>query len=361
MLSRRVLCLGVLLVCISACETVGFYSQAIGGQWHVLANRKDIGELLAAADTNPELKTRLHLVQDIRRFAEQELGLPVGKSYSSYADLGRAEDDNFVVWNVFAAPELSLDQHNWCYPLIGCAAYRGYFSRERAERYAQTLQQQGLDTYVGGVKAYSTLGWFADPVLSTFVQFEDARLAALLFHELAHKVVYIRDDTEFNESFATAVEQEGLRRWLRSRDQLELLSKVELRRQARDALIAQVDELRDQLVSAYLGAETTRAEKLLEKNRAFTRFSAKVMRLHPSDSFRQWVEQLRNNASLVPIQSYNRWQTAFTQLLLEHSSDLAAFFGAVENLGNLSAEAREQELQKLTDRYAIRVQKLTHE
>lgn len=351
----------VLLCCVSACETLGFYGQAIKGQLGVLSQRENIEHLLASTDTDQQLRARLELVQDIRMFAEQKLSLPVGKSYSSYVDLQRLSTDNFVVWNVFAAPELSLNAHTWCYPLIGCAAYRGYFSRESAQRYAQRMQQQGLDVYVGGVKAYSTLGWFADPVLSSFMAFDEARLAALLFHELAHKVVYIRDNTEFNESFASAVEEEGLRRWLQSRQQLSLLAQVEGRQRARENLLAQVGALRAELETVYQDADATRTEKLANKERLFARFSGAVERMHSTESWRRWARQLRSNASLVPIQSYNRWQNAFAQLLLEHDSSLPRFFVAVEKLGAMNLEQQEQELQKLTDSYAARVQKLAYD
>ncbi|MFK8020800.1 MAG: aminopeptidase [Pseudomonadales bacterium] len=351
-------CLCVLFA--SGCETIGFYGQAISGQLSILAKRQDIDRVLRDEASDLALKERLKLVQAIRHFASESLALPVGKNYSSYVDLRRDTKDNFVVWNVFAAPELSLEPQVWCYPLIGCAHYRGYFTRQAAEGFAETLQGQGLDTYIGAVKAYSTLGWFADPVLSTFVYFDDTRLAALLFHELAHKIVYIRDDTEFNESFASAVEAEALTRWLRGRQQLNSLNQHAMHQVARTQFVERVSVLRIELNRLYAAADLSRKEKLEQKHELFARQQHEGQQMHVP-GFRRWLQQLNNNASLVPVHSYNRWQSAFAQLLLQHGGDLPAFFTAVKELGNLPLARRQRELQKLTDKQAQAVQKLTNE
>ena len=187
--------------------------QAAGGQMEISAKREPIAEVIADAATPPQLRARLEYVANARDFASRELGLPDNESYRSYADLDRP----YVVWNVFAAPEFSVEPRRWCFPIAGCVVYRGYFSEEAAQHYASRLRRRGDDAAVGGVAAYSTLGHFKDPVLSTMLGWSDAQLAATLFHELAHQVVYVPGDSEFNESFATVVEEAGLERWLTER------------------------------------------------------------------------------------------------------------------------------------------------
>ncbi len=209
---------------LAGCSTVEFYWQGVVGQADLLARAKPIAEVI---ETTPDaaLKARLERVQSIRAFASRELGLPDNRSYTTYADLGRP----FVVWNVFAAPELSLSPRQWCFPVAGCVAYRGYFAESDARAEAARLVAAGDDVHVSGVPAYSTLGYFDDPVLSTFVRYREVELARLIFHELAHQVVYVKDDTAFNESFAATVEEEGVVRWLAAeRDKREPAAAAEL-------------------------------------------------------------------------------------------------------------------------------------
>ena len=195
---------------IGGCSSLGYYAQSIDGHFAMLRAARPIPEIVADPGTAEPLKQRLQRAQQIRAFASRELGLPENGSYRSYADLQRP----FVVWNVFAAPELSLDLKQWCSPVVGCATYRGYFERDAAERAAVELRAEGYEVNVAGVPAYSTLGWFSDPLLNTFIGGTEGQLAGLVFHELAHQVVFVGGDTTFNESFATAVEREGVRRWL---------------------------------------------------------------------------------------------------------------------------------------------------
>ncbi len=190
-------------------ETADYYWQGASGQLDILARSKPIHEVIGESP-DAALRQRLARVQEIRAFASRELGLPDNASYTKYADLGRP----FVVWNVFAAPELSLTPRQWCFPIAGCVSYRGYFSESEARAEAARLQAAGDDVWVSGVPAYSTLGYFDDPVLSTFVRWPDVEVARMVFHELAHQVVYVKDDTQFNESFAVAVEEAGVERWL---------------------------------------------------------------------------------------------------------------------------------------------------
>jgi predicted aminopeptidase len=220
----------LLLLLVAGCDTLSYYSQAIGGQVEILHAARPIDDWLADPNTPTPLRSRLELARRIRRFASAELALPENRSYTSYAELGRP----YVVWNVFAAPEFSVEPKKECFPFTGCVSYRGFFSEEDARKHARALTAQGYDVHVGGVVAYSTLGWFDDPLLSTFIREPDAQLARLIFHELAHQVVYARDDTAFNESFAVAVEEEGVKRWLDAEGrgaELEAFHAAQARRQ----------------------------------------------------------------------------------------------------------------------------------
>ena len=205
----RPLILLTLLFTISACSSLSYYRQAISGQMELLQKRRSIDSVVSDPAVDERVRQRLKMIQKARAFAVRELLLPDNESYSDYADLGRP----YALWNVFATPAYSLEPKQWCYPLVGCISYRNYFSRLPAQAYADSLQAQGYDVYVAGVPAYSTLGWFDDPVMNTMMHWQDYDLVGTLFHELTHQKFYIPDDTVFNESLARAVEQEGLLRW----------------------------------------------------------------------------------------------------------------------------------------------------
>ncbi|MDE2456588.1 MAG: aminopeptidase, partial [Burkholderiales bacterium] len=198
----------------SGCSTAGYYAQALGGHLAVLRKSRPVSEWLADPATPAPLRARLELAERMRDYAVTALGLPDNASYRRYADLGRSA----VVWNVVAAPELSLTLETWCFPVMGCVGYRGYYDKAAAEALGAELKAQGWEVEVYGVPAYSTLGWSnwlgGDPLLNTFIDWPDGELARLIFHELAHQVVYVKGDSTFNESFAVSVEQEGVKRWL---------------------------------------------------------------------------------------------------------------------------------------------------
>src|SRR5437588_140838 len=206
----RALLLGAAGVLLSGCATP-YLLQAASGEWQLLHRRVPIDSLLADPRTPPALRGHLEVVRAAREFAVRELHLPDNASYRSYADIGRP----YVVWNVVAAPEFSAEPKRWCFPVAGCVAYRGYFHERRAREFAAALAVRGFDVAVDGVPAYSTLGRFADPVLSSMLGYGDDELAATIFHELAHQLLYVPDDSQFNEAFASTVEDEGLERWLR--------------------------------------------------------------------------------------------------------------------------------------------------
>lgn len=194
---------------LNGCSSVAYYGQLAEGQWQLLRARQPVAQVIADPATPPQLRSHLAHAEQARVFASQQMKLPDNHSYRVYADIGRP----YVVWNVFATPELSLQPVTHCFPIAGCVAYRGYYQQGAARGAAALMRQDGLDVYVGGVEAYSTLGWFDDPILSSMVGWGDERLATLIFHELAHQRFYVQNDTEFNESFASFVEQEGTRQW----------------------------------------------------------------------------------------------------------------------------------------------------
>ena len=237
-----------LLLLLVGCSDFGYYWHNANGHLAVMDQRVDIEELLADDQLDSKLRERLLLVQEIRRFSIERLDLPANNSYASYVELDRP----YVVRNIFAAPEFSTRLVQWCYPVIGCASYRGYYEEQRLLAYYDELVAEGLDVYIGNVSAYSTLGWFDDPVLSSFIDWPEYRLAGLLFHELTHQRIYIDDDTTFNESLATAVQQVGTELWLEERNQqkqLELLTSWNL---YRDEVIALIENTRDNLAEVYL-------------------------------------------------------------------------------------------------------------
>ena len=355
----RVLALAAAVVLaglVASCGSVRYYSQAVWGGADVLVKRKPIDRLLESGRAqvlSAATRERLQLSQEIRDFASRELALPDNRSYRSYADLGRP----YVVWNVVAAPRLSLEPKTWCYPFAGCAAYRGYFSERAALRHGDRLAADGYDVRVGGVAAYSTLGWFADPVLSTFLDYAEADLAALIFHELAHQVVYVKDDGAFNESFATAVEIEGVRRWLRSLGRDEELATFESARRRRRDLNRYLLEVRAELESIY-GSDDSDERKLARKAELFRSLPSRYRReLVPAwreagdgaggeSNLGEWLSRL-NNADLVAVATYNDLVPAFRALLEVSGDSFPAFYAEVERLGALEPEERRRALDSL--------------
>jgi predicted aminopeptidase len=302
--------------------------------------------VLADPATPATLKQQLLLVDDALLFAYRELALPTTSSYRQYADLGRP----YVVWNVFAAPEFSLEPREWCYPIAGCTTYRGWFSEERARASAARLEGRGDDVYIGGVAAYSTLGWFADPVLNTMLGANDAELAGLLFHELAHQRVYVPGDTLFNEGFATLVEEEGTRRWLKSRNDATGLCGLQLRQSRRAAVLSIVGDLQTQLAEVY-ASEASIEWRRQQRDALFDQARSSYDRLRSDWAeppwFDSWFEPGLNNARLVALASYEEYVPAFRALLAREGGDLARFYASVETLGKREPEAREQAIQEL--------------
>ncbi|WP_430962059.1 aminopeptidase [Pseudomonas cremoricolorata] len=329
---------------LSGCSSLGYYGQLAEGQWQLLRARQPVSALIDDPRTSPALRQQLQRAQTARRFASQTLKLPDNQSYRVYADLGRP----FVVWNVFATPELSLQPLSHCFPIAGCVAYRGYYRQGAARGAAALLRQQGMDVYVGGVEAYSTLGWFDDPILSSMLTWGDERLATLIFHELSHQRVYVPDDTAFNESYATFVEQEGTREWRRAQG---LALADERAPQQRDQFVALVLEARERLQALYASPRSD-ADKRLAKQAEFARLRQRYQRVRDQ----QWAGDRRydafiygplNNAKLLPFGLYDQWVPAFAALFRQVEGDWTRFHQRVERLGQLPAAARTAQLQRL--------------
>lgn len=313
----------------------------------LLLKREPIPKVLADAATDSVVRARLQYVQAVLSYAEAA-GLPVGGSYGDYVDLGRTH----VVWNVYAAPEFSLRPHTFCYLVVGCLAYKGFFAEADARELAAEMDARGFDTWVGGVAAYSTLGWFDDPVLSTFVQRSEAQLAALLFHELAHKVVFVKGDTAFNEGFATAVERILLREWLLSRNEAAAYEEYLGANARRESFIELILAERARLESLYTAnpadhsRQAVRAEKvrIIEALRARYRALADTWEV---DAYRGWMEAPINNARLSTVATYNELVPAFRSLHVAAGST-QDFFERVRQLAELDEPERKAELQTLS-------------
>ena len=332
----------VLVLCLSLAGC--YYLQAASGQWEVLRNREPIDEVIARDDTSPDLAARLRLIQDARRFSIDELALPDNGSYQSYTDIGR----EFVVWNVFAAPEFSLVPKTWCFPVAGCVSYRGYFSRDAAYRKSERLARRGYDVAVGGISAYSTLGNFDDPVLSSMMRWDDIQLVAVLFHELAHQVLYIKGDSGFNESFATAVEEHGVRRWLKANGREQDIDVYRERRELRQSLMALVAAARADLRAIY-AASLADEDKRNNKQARFQQLSAEVQLLleEAGQPGSGWLNGELNNARLVSMTLYEGRLPGFRALFESCADDVRCFYAKAVELSELGREQRDAALDRL--------------
>ena len=313
---------------LAGCETLAYYGQAAGGQLAISAAARPVAQLLADPDVPPALKERLRAAAAIREFATRELALPDAGAYRSYADIERP----YAVWNVVAAPEFSLEPVQSCFPVAGCVAYRGYYERRDAERHAAAQRAAGNDVVVYGVPAYSTLGWFDDPLLSSFIDYPDAELARLIFHELAHHVAYVQDDSTFNESFAVTVEREGLRRWRAGQGRAAQSSAV---REDLRALVAAVRAELEALYRLRLAPEEMRRRK----RAALAPLAAWLPRLRGFES------AAPNNALIAAFATYTGKVPAFERLLAEAGGDLERFYARVRELARLPRAERDARLR----------------
>lgn len=342
------LSIALLLLLTSGCSEILYYGQATKGQLGLLLARDDIRELIEDESTPPVLRQRLHYLLQARQFAEEQLSLPTGDAYLDYVSLDRT----YVLWNITAAEEFSLNGHQWCYPVVGCQSYRGYFSEESAQEFAHSLRSSGLETWVSGIDAYSTLGWFDDPVLSTFMKRDDTALAALLFHELAHRVLYIDGDTAFNESFATAVEQASVKRWMQARGTPDNYARYLENKNAYRAFVEMILTTNRDLKALYQ-SDIQIEEKRQQKQRIFAdlkdKFSMACKSNSPLCRFQPWVNDGMNNAKLITVTNYHQHVDAFSRLLAKNADDFAAFYKEAAHLGELSEAQRLAALRQLND------------
>lgn len=357
----RVSGLLLLLVLLSGCESLAYYGQSINGQLELMRRSRSIDEVLAEPGVSPELAQRLQLVKQVRRFASDRLGLPDNDSYRRYADIGRRA----VVWSVVATPPYDVTPKRWCYPLVGCLAYRGYFDRADALVEAAKLRADGMDVAVLPVPAYSTLGWFDDPLPSTVIHWPEPELAGLVFHELAHQQLYIPDDTAFNEAYATAVAEQGVRLWLAQRQASQKEHGAEEYRawRIRRDRAARVTHLllaaRERLSQAF-AESVDDAERAARKAVLYAALAADYRRMsaawEPPRPYGHWFDgDGINNAYLAQVATYDHWVPAFTRLWEREGGDPVAFHRAVAELGRLPPAQRHQRLEALMPVSAGRV------
>lgn len=354
------LLLAAVVAAVSGCQTIGYYAQAVRGEYQILANRESIDKLISDPHTPEELRRKLELVQRMRAFAKDSLKLPVDKYYLKYSDVHR----HYVVWNVQAAPQFSLQPKTWWYPVVGSLEYRGYFSERGASNCAARLTRKGYDAYVDGVEAYSTLGWFKDPVLNTFINQKEPELAEVLFHELGHKRVFARGDTDFNEAYATTVGQEGARRWLRANDETNLLDKYNVALARDDQFVHLIMSTRTRLEKLYAdtldkygkvkAAKTPPlppAQLKEEKQRIFADLRSNYEKLRASwggySGYDDWFARNLNNAQLNTIANYYDLLPSFKRLLEMNGGNMEQFYQEVERLAKMSKDERHQWLRNL--------------
>lgn len=335
-----------LVLTSTGCAQLSYYAQATQGQLGLVASAKPIDQWLADPNVSDQLKQRLTRTQQIRKFAVQELELPDNGSYTKYADLNRP----YVVWNVIATPELSMKPVQWCFPIAGCVDYRGYYRKEDAQRFANDLRSQGYEVRISGVPAYSTLGWFDDPVLSTFIAYPEAEVARMLFHELAHQVAYAPGDTPFNESFATTVESIGVEQWLdkhgnpdsreryrefrqRKRDFIDLLTQHRLRLEEVFASDISDDEKRNQKALVITSLEQDYHQIRDEKWGGYSGYD-------------QWFNEPITNAHFVLVATYEELVPAF-QALHAKSGSLKKFYANVQAMAKQDKARRREQLALL--------------
>ncbi len=345
-----------LLTLGAGCRTAGFYRQAVRGHFQILADREPATAVIKGSGAESELGRKLALILELRDFAESELLLDPGRHYLDYVELNRRH----VVWNISASPEFSLDSKGWWYPFLGRLTYRGYFSQPDAQGYADRLAAKGDDVFVGGVDAYSTLGWFKDPVLSSFILRDDDDLAELIFHELAHQKVFARGDTDFNEAFATAIAQEGVRLWLLAQGDPAAIERrqaaferetefIHLLLDARDKLEALYEQHDSDKLDASAREQLRRAKaSIIEDLRADYR-GLRDESWNGFNGYDRWMKLPINNARLNTIDTYYEWVPAFRALIEKNSGDLDAFYREVKRLKRLKKTARHEALDALVE------------
>jgi len=323
------------------CSTAQFYSQAIDGQAEILRKAQPVVAVMRDSKVSGEVRRKLALTQDLRRFAEEQLGLPADRLYDTYTDLGRS----YVSWVVYAAPEFSVEGKTWWYPLLGRLKYRGFFSKSAAEKEAAHLRSKGYEVFVENVTAYSTLGWFRDPVLNTFFDSTDAALAELVFHELTHVKLFLPGDTDFNEAFATANAEHGVRRWLKSKGDRPALAQYEATLAKDREITRLLLQTREKLARLYLSESRTSVVQMRRGKAAILQQTqeehARIRARWRGDSrYDRTFAKPWDNARLNAVATYCDLVPGFERLLKAKRGDLKAFYAAVETMRTLNKTER---------------------
>ncbi|HJV84858.1 MAG TPA: aminopeptidase [Noviherbaspirillum sp.] len=330
---------------VGGCAQVGYFVQAAQGQFALLSDARPIDDWLANPETGVKLKDKLTRVKSIRAFAARDLGLPDNDTFTTYADLKRP----FVMWNVVATPELSLKPLEWCFPVAGCVNYRGYYSKSDAQAYASELRAEKYDVEVSGVPAYSTLGWFKDPVLSTFIRYPDGEVARMVFHELAHQVVYVPGDSRFNESFAVSVEEAGVERWLAKYGDDKTRADYAAYEARKQDFLSMLLKYRKELQANY-DRPVSDNEKRKEKAAIFQALKDEYQVLKKSwggyTGYDRWFAEPLSNAHLSAIATYHDFVPGFRALMAQ-TGTMSRFYEAVRALAALDKEERHRELAAL--------------
>jgi predicted aminopeptidase len=334
------------LVSASGCAQISYYNQAVNGHLEIVKRVKPIDEVIASPTISPQLRQQLNTAKEIRRFAIESLHLPDNASYTQFADLQR----KFVVWNVYAAPRFALTPKLWCFPIVGCLSYRGYFSPEPANAEANQLKQQGFDVYVTGIRAYSTLGWFADPLLNTMFSQESWQLAALIFHELSHQLIYVSDDSTFNESFASTVEEIGVKKWLEKQGTPQQFSQYLISKQRNQQMITLVLTAKTKLEKLYQQT-LPESEMLAQKNAILNTLQLDYQTLKETQwnhyrGYDYWFADL-NNAKLLSVAMYEEFVPAFQRLFEQSGGNILDFYAQVHDLAGFPKRERDQKLVEL--------------
>lgn len=336
-----------LLLCLPSCSTVGFYTQALRGQTEIMRKARPVSQVMADPASHPKLKEKLTAVGDMLAFAQSDLALPAKGQYERYTNLKRP----YVVWVIYAAPKYSIEAKTWWYPLIGKVKYRGFFDEKVAERELARLREEGYDAFIGGVEAYSTLGYLRDPLLNTFIGREDADLAELIFHELTHQRVYLSGDTDFNEALATVVGHEGAIRWLKARGRHADLARYLKEGKVEKDFIAIVLQTRTELKAFYATPGLDEPALAVGKKAAFDRLRQRVDQLNQKygGSLRldRWFLKPVNNARLNTLATYYDLVPGFEALLRQHHGDIDAFLKAMEAMKTMDKVERRQKIKAL--------------
>ncbi|MEZ2329993.1 aminopeptidase [Mesorhizobium sp. RCC_202] len=330
---------------LTGCTGVSYYAQSVAGHVEIMAARKNVAGLIQNPSTPAPLRAKLTKASAIRRFATDELAEPDNSSYRSYVDIGR---DN-VTYAVFAAPQFSLAPVTWCFPVFGCVPYKGYFSAKSAVESAADLKRKGLDVYISGVTAYSTLGWFSDPLLSTMLRQDDSYIASLIFHELAHQKIYVNNDSAFNEAFAVSVETTGTRKWLRATGNSAGLRRYETNRRRSADFLRLIAETRVELAQVY-GSPRAPKQMAAAKAAAIDRLRVRYRQMRDTHwggyrGYDAWFAAPINNAKLAATSVYGEQVPAFLRLFDLCGDDYPRFYAAVRRIGNLPQTSRVEALK----------------